>query len=264
MNAHRLAAAFAVSLFLCGIAFSQTNVASVPQQLRQAEPPPASASATQLEATGDDLSAKKFFADALDYYQAANAKEPSAQLINKMGMMNLKLMRINASRKDFERAIKMDRNYADAYNNLGAVYYQDHQVKQAIKQYQNAIAVNAAFATYHSNLGTAYMERKDFDKAAAEYAHALQLDPDIFEPHPGTGISARFASPSDRARFHYVIAKTFAKEGNTDRCLLYLTKAMEFGYKDINRVYKDDEFAQVRKDPRFTALMAKKKTLMEP
>jgi hypothetical protein len=61
-----------------------------------------------------------------------------------------------------------------------------------------------------------------------------------------------------------VIAKTFAKEGNTDRCLLYLTKAMEFGYKDINRVYKDDEFAQVRKDPRFTALMAKKKTLMEP
>ena len=61
-----------------------------------------------------------------------------------------------------------------------------------------------------------------------------------------------------------MIAKSFAREGNTDRCLLYLTKAMEFGFKDINRVYKDDEFAQVRKDPRFAELMAKKQTLMQP
>ena len=257
MKGHRLFAASAALLLLCTVAPAQTSVASVPQQLRQAEPPPASASADQLEATGDELHGKKFFADALDYYQAANAKQPSARLVNKMGMMQLKLMRIDASRKEFERAIKMDPNYADAYNNLGAVYYQDHQVKQAIKQYQKAININPAFATYHSNLGTAYMERKDFDKAASEYARALQLDPDIFEPHPGTGISARFASPTDRARFHYVIAKTFAKAGNTERCLLYLTKAMEFGFKDINRVYKDDEFAQVRKDPRFAELMAK-------
>jgi tetratricopeptide (TPR) repeat protein len=263
MTAHRFAITLAAVLLFAGVASSQTNVASIPQQLRQAEPPPASASAAQLEATADELSARKFFADALDYYQAANTKEPSARLCTRMGMMNLLLMRFEASRKDFERAIKVDPDYADAHNNLGTIYYQNQQLKQAIREYQKAIALNPAQATYHSNLGTAYLERREFDKAAAEYARALQLDPDIFEPHPGTGISARF-DPTDRARFHYVIAKTFAKEGNTDRCLLYLTKAMEFGYKDINRVYKDDEFAQVRKDPRFTALMAKKKTLMEP
>jgi len=264
MNAHRSIVALAVILLFAATASAQTSVAAIPQQLRQAEPPPASSSAAQLEAAGDDLHAKKYFADALDYFQAANTKEPSARLLTKMGMMNLLLMRVDASRKDFERAVKLDPKYADAYNNLGAVYYHDHQLKEAIKQYQKAITINPAFATYHSNLGTAYMERKDFDKAASEYARALQIDPDVFEPHEGTGIPAQFSSPNDRARFHYVIAKTFAKAGNTDRCLLYLTKAMEFGFKDINRVYKDDEFAQVRKDPRFTALMAKKKTLMEP
>jgi tetratricopeptide (TPR) repeat protein len=264
MTAHRFAVTLAAVLLCAGIASAQTTVASVPQQLRQAEPPPASASADQLELTGDELHSKKYFADALDYYQAANTKHPSARVMTKIGMMNLQMARVDASRKDFERAIKMDPSYADAYNNLGAVYYHDHQLKEAIKQYQKAIAINPAFATYHSNLGTAYMERKEFDRAAAEYARALQIDPDIFEPHAGTGIPAQFSSPADRARFHYVIAKTYAKAGNTDRCLLYLTKAMEFGFKDINRVYKEDEFAAVRKDPRFAQLMAKKNTLMQP
>src|SRR3954453_185841 len=265
MEAHRTGIASVLALLLmAGSACGHSSVAFFPPQLRQAEPPPASASVTQLEATGDDLHAHKYFADALDYYQAANAKQPSARLMNKIGMMNLLLLRIDSSRKDFERAIKMDPNYADAYNNLGAVHYQDHQLKQAIKQYQKAITLNPEFATYHSNLGTAYMERKEFDKAASEYARALQIDPDIFEPHAGTGIPAQFSSPADRARFHYVIAKTYAKAGNTDRCLLYLTKAMEFGFKDINRVYKEDEFAAVRKDPRFAQLMAKKNTLMQP
>ena len=264
MRAHRFAVTLAALVLFAGIGCAQTNVASIPQQLRQAEPPPAAAPADQLELTGDELHAKKYFADALDYYEAANRKQPSARLLTKIGMMNLQMARVDASRKDFERAIKMDPNYADAYNNLGAVYYHQHELKQAIQQYQKAIAINPAFATYHSNLGTAYMERKDFDKAAAEYARALQIDPDVFEPHAGTGIPAQFSSPADRARFHYVIAKTFAKAGNTDRCLLYLTKAMEFGFKDINRVYKENEFAEVRKDPRFAALMAKKQTLMQP
>jgi hypothetical protein len=42
--------------------------------------------------------------------------------------------------------------------------------------------------------------------------------------------------------------------------LHYLKKAMEEGYKDINNVYKDNEFSDLRKDPRFTELMAAKTT----
>ncbi len=42
----------------------------------------------------------------------------------------------------------------------------------------------------------------------------------------------------------------------SERSLHYLRKAMEDGYKDIKNVYKDAEFSDLRKDPRFAELMA--------
>jgi hypothetical protein len=37
-----------------------------------------------------------------------------------------------------------------------------------------------------------------------------------------------------------------------------LKKALEEGYKDFNNVYKDEEFATLRKDKRFAELVASK------
>jgi hypothetical protein len=75
-----------------------------------------------------------------------------------------------------------------------------------------------------------------------------------FESH--IPVSDNDPSPGDRARFYYVLAKLYAKSGVTDRSLQYLRRALEEGYKGIDDVYKDSEFAGLRKDPRFTELMA--------
>jgi len=50
----------------------------------------------------------------------------------------------------------------------------------------------------------------------------------------------------------------YASAGDNENSLVYLRKAMEDGYKNINSVYKDAEFASLRTDPRFTDLMAQK------
>jgi len=138
------------------------------------------------------------------------------------------------------------------------VFYESRKYAAAVKQYEKAIARDNSSASFYSNLGAAYFSKKDFNPAVAAYQHALELDPDVFERTSRSGVQAQLPSPEDRARYDYTVAKLYAKMGLSDRSLEYLKKAMEDGYKDLKNVYKDVEFAQLRKNPRFTELMASK------
>jgi tetratricopeptide (TPR) repeat protein len=252
-----------LALLLAVPAFSQnTEMVQVgPPPMRRAEPPPPSASAEELERRGDQLRAGKNYLDAIDYYLAAAQKATSsASLLNKMGICDLMLQRYKQAQRSFGRAIKADPKHADAYNNLGVVYYEERDYSRAIKNYEKAVALNSDAASYYSNLGAAYFSRKQYDKAALSYSKALELDPDVFERISRAGVQAQLPSPEDRARYDYVLAKLYAKMGVADRSLRYLKKAMEDGYKDIGNVYKDNEFTELRKDPRFAELMAAKPT----
>ena len=249
-------------LLLTSQMFSQTEMVQVgPPPFRRAEPPAPSASAEELEGRGDGLRAEKNYLDAMDYYLAASNKtaDLKANLFNKMGICDLMLQRYKDARKNFSRAVKADHNHSDAYNNLGVVYYEQRDYGRAIKSYEKAVSLNS-WASYYSNLGAAYFARKDFEKAAYNYAKALEIDPDIFERTSHAGVQAQLPSPEDRARYDYVLAKLYARMGVADRSLRYLKKAMEDGYKDIANVYKDHEFSDLRKDPRFSELMAAKTT----
>jgi len=235
----------------------------VPQQIHKVEPPSPSATAQELEDGGDDLRGEKAFADALDYYRAAMAKADSAVLHNKIGITYMGMLRYDAARHEFERATKMSKLYPEPYNNLGVIEYMHKRYGRAVKRYAQAIKLRDDFASFHSNLGTAYFAEKQYDNASAEYSRALALDPDIFEHKSRSGVSLQLASAEDRAKYEYVIAKMYATTGNAERCLLYLRKAIEDGYNRIDDVYKDREFANLRKDPRFTALMASKSKVLQ-
>ena len=236
---------------------SSEQVQVSPPPIRRAEAPAAGASVAELEQRGDTLRAEKAYLDALDYYRAAIAREPTnARLYNKVGINELQMARFNEARKDFEKAIKNDREFADAYNNLGVIFYLEKKYGKAISKYEQAIKLRQDSGSFYSNLGAAYFSKKEFLKASLAYNEALKIDPDIFERTSHTGVQAQMSSPGDRAHFYYVLARLYAKAGVTDRSLQYLRRAMEEGYKGIEDVYKDAEFAGLRKDPRFTDLMA--------
>jgi tetratricopeptide (TPR) repeat protein len=228
-----------------------------PPLMRAVDPPAADATAAALEQQADRLRADKLYLDALDYYRAALNKQPKdARLMNKIGITELLMQRFKEARKSFELAIRMDRQFADAYNNLGVIYYEGKRYGAAVKQYEKAIAVDSSSASFFNNLGAAYFSKRSFESAIAAYQHALELDPDVFERTSRNGVQAQLPSPEDRARYDYTVAKLYAKMGFSDQSLEYLRKAMEAGYKDLKNVYKDVEFAQLRKNPRFTELMA--------
>jgi len=232
-----------------------------PPPLHRADPPAPGASPEELEQRGDELRTEKNFLDAIDYYQAALKGAPgNASLFNKIGICQLMMQRYKNAKRSFEHTIRADRKHADAYNNLGVVYYQARNYNAAIKHYQKAISLKDDAGSYFSNLGAAYFGKKQFEKAIESYSKAMQLDPDIFERTSRAGVLAQLPSPEDRAHYDYVLAKLYARTGVPERSLHYLKKAMEEGYKDIKKVYTDNEFSTLRKDPRFAELMAAKTT----
>jgi tetratricopeptide (TPR) repeat protein len=232
----------ALSLLVPGIAaaqLSELDQIQIAPPMSQVQPPSKDASAADLEKQGDELRAQKAYLDALDYFQAAMAKSPdNAPVLNKMGIVQLMLQRYHEAQKTFELALKKDRKFAEAYNNLGVVEYE-----------------RPDSASFYSNLGAAYFARKDFEHASEAYTQAVRLDPMIFEHTSHVGIAAQMSSPEDRAHYDYVLAKLYAKMGDSDHSLKYLRQALENGYTGVNDALTDPEFAELRKDTRFTDLM---------
>jgi len=255
MKPHRRTLFLTALLLCCAVALAQQPPAPSTQSAAPNQLPSSSMSAADLEQHGDDLRTQKSYADALDYYRLALRKQPTAVLANKMGIVELQMARFPEARKSFEKSTKIDKKYADAYNNLGVIYYLQKKYGKAIKYYEKAIKYGDS-ASFHSNLGTAYFADKQLQKALPEYTRAMQLDPEVFEHRSTTGVSAQMSSPDDRAQFAFVLARMYAASGNLDRSLEYLRKAIEDGYKGIDAVYQESEFATLRKDKRFSELMA--------
>ena len=287
MNRHTALLSIATLTIFLGSAVAQTPPTGTQQPPAMEEtaaraarvgPPPPSASAPQLEIQADKLRAGKSYADAIDYYRAAIKKAATAALWNKMGITELQFGRYKDAAKSFDRAIKLDPKISEAYNNRGALYYISgaqqqtlaeragksvpggalRNYRKAVSEYKKALTIREDSALYHSNLGTAHFALREFPKAINEYARAMQLDPEIFERRSQSGIAAHMSSPEDRAFYSFVLARIYANAGDLDHSLEYLRKAMEDGYKEIDSVYKDQEFSLLRKDPRFAELMSSK------
>jgi tetratricopeptide (TPR) repeat protein len=165
------------------------------------------------------------------------------------------LLDLENAKKWYERAGKLNPQYAEAINNLGTIYYATKSYRRAISQYKKALVIQPQSASMLSNLGTAYFARKNYAEAFDAYQKALQLDPEVFEHRGTNGVLLQERSVDERAKYHYYLARTYAKAGQTDRALLYIRKSIEEGFKEREKFQKEPEFASLRANEDFQKLM---------
>jgi tetratricopeptide (TPR) repeat protein len=205
------------------------------------------------EQRGDIFMARKMYREAVEVYQQGPADSPI--LANKIGIAYHQMTFLPQARKQYERAQRLDTKYSEAINNLGTVYYAQKNYRKAISQYKKALALTPASASIHSNLGTAYFARKKYKEAFDEYQTALSLDPEVFEHRNSHGVLLQERSVDERAKFHFYLAKTYAKSGQTDRALMYIRKAIEEGFKERTKFAEDSDFKAMQQLPEFQELM---------
>jgi tetratricopeptide (TPR) repeat protein len=152
--------------------------------------------------------------------------------------------------------MKMDKKYADAINNDGTVFYALKRYKTAISRYKRALRLAPETASFWSNLGTAQYSLGKYAEMADAYQKALDLDPQIFERKGTVGTELQDRSVTDRARYHYELARLYAKSGKFELALQYLRKSLEEGLKDKVKLTESPEFAELRETDEFKVIMA--------
>lgn len=216
-----------------------------------------SMTAAELEKAADAARARKDYPEAIQDLQAALKKDrKNAVLCNKLGLAQLKNNDLGAARLSFESAVKWNSKFADAVNNIGAVAYMQKNYGSAAKHFKKAVALDETRPAFHVNLGAAWFSQKKLDRAVAEYTRAVELDPDALKQDSKVGVAAQIASPEERARYSYMLAKIYAKRGDVEGCLLCLKKAKEEGYRDLANVYKDEDFSKMRENPKLHEVVA--------
>jgi len=203
------------------------------------------------EEMGDLYMARKQYREAMEQYRSLSEQNPrNAVYLNKLGIALHQQTVLGAALKYYERAVKANPKYADAENNIGTIWYQRKKYSKAIRAYQKAIKMRDDMPVLYSNLGYAYFSQGKYDASIAAFRTALAKDPQFFERGSSrTGSVLQDRSVSDRGHFYFMLAKSFAEAGNFERAILYLRKAKEEGYTQINDVKKDPAFAAVLTDP---------------
>jgi tetratricopeptide (TPR) repeat protein len=212
------------------------------------------------EQLADLYMVRKDYREASQVYKRLADQNPQNPIyLNKLGIALHQQSALSQALKYYERAWKADPLYADAQNNIGTIWYQRKRYGKAIKAYQKALAIRSDMAVLYSNLGYAYFGDKKYEQAISSFRQALTLDPQFFEHSSSrSGSVLQDRSVGDRGRFYYLLAKSFAAAGNVERCLLYLRKAKDEGYKELAAARTDPMFAAVLKDPAIQELLAPK------
>jgi len=206
------------------------------------------------EQRADILMARKMYREAIDVYKEGPLD--SAIIWNKIGIAYHQMLQMSEASKYYQHAIKLNSKYAEAINNLGTIYYARRSYRRAIGQYNKALKIAPNSASIYSNLGTAQFARKKYEEASISYQKALALDPEVFEHRSAYGTLLQERTVSEKARFHYYLAKTYASAGNTERALQYIRMALEEGFKERRKLMEEPEFAKLRETAEFKELMA--------
>src|ERR1700722_7791824 len=209
-----------------------------PQQVSTAAASPETVTELSPEQMGDLYMARKQYVEASQTFKRLSDQNPTnAVYLNKLGISLHQQEALTLAMRYYEKALKANPKYADAENNIGTIWYQR-------KKYGKAIKINDDMAVLYSNLGYAYFGDKKYEASIAAFRIALQKDPQFFEHNSArTGSLLQDRTVTDRGRFYYLLAKSFAEAGNIDRAVLYLRKAKDENYATLIADLKKDKVA---------------------
>ncbi len=218
-------------------------------------PPTDVQQATLHEIRGDTFFARKLFDDAIiEYRRAIGLDRYNASVANRLGLAYHQNQKLKEAEQQYRQAMKLNPFYLEAINNLGSIEYAAGRFDRAMDQYRKALKIRPDSPTVLMNIGACLFAMERYDEGYLIYQRALQIDPKSFERTSSAGTLIQ-TTQRNESMMSFYLAKVFAGSGDTDRAISYLYKAVEEGFKDIEKIRAEPSFAVFAADERFAKLL---------
>jgi eukaryotic-like serine/threonine-protein kinase len=206
-------------------------------------------------------------------FQKAIALDPSyAQGIHWYALYLAAIGRRDDSIREIKLARDIDPKSMIINANVGFVYYLAGDYNRAEEAEKNAIRTDPSFVTAHIYLGQIYVEKKQYSEAIDEFRTAIALSPGDTEPLVNLANAYALSGKKEQALevlkelqapkstmdiSAYDIAFIYAGFRDKDKTLEWLQKAYVQRVGRMVNLAVHPQFAFLRNDPRFQALVDK-------
>jgi tetratricopeptide (TPR) repeat protein len=199
------------------------------------------------EKRGDSFFARKLYEDAIiEYKKAIGLDRYNASTLNRLGLVYHQSQKLVEAERYYREAYKQNPYFLEVLNNIGTVEYARQRYDNALEQYQKALKIRPESPTILLNMGACLFDMKRYDEALEATRHALEIDPRVLDKVAGFGTLIQTSRRSDPVvSFYY--AKVYATQGDKERAISYLNRALDEGFK---------EFDKIKSEPAFKALAA--------
>ena len=211
--------------------------------------------ASTHEKRGDSFFARKLYEDAIIEYKKAIALDRyNASTLNRLGLVYHQSQKLAEAERYYREAYKQNPYFLEVLNNIGTVEYARQRYESALDQYQKALKIRPESPTILLNMGACLFDMKRYDEALEATRHALEIDPRVLEKVAGFGTLIQTSRRSDpTVSFYY--AKIYAAQGDKERAISYLNRALDEGFKEFDKIKSEPAFKALAAEEGFLKLM---------
>lgn len=100
----------------------------------------------------------------------------SADIYYNRGWIHAQKGQYDLAKKEYSRALELDKHYTDAYFNRGLIYMKEKKYPEAISDFTEAIKSDPVMSDAFCNRGNAYLQTGKVENALDDYTRAISLD----------------------------------------------------------------------------------------
>ncbi len=138
---------------------------------------------------------------------------------------------------DFEKALKINPANQEALIGRGKVRLRQGRLEEAVAEFERLLEVQPGNAKGLAHLGECLLEQGEREDARRRFQAAWKKDSSLPEPFVGLAVLA-------------------AHDGDADKALALLTKALKKGYRRFSRIKQEPAFEILKGNPGYQKLLA--------